>query len=105
MTRKARKDITLHDGTRIPRGTLVSVLMYPMHHDNALLENADTFDVFRFARLRVVEGQSAKYQFTSTAPEYIPFGHGYHSWCVLFPISLPCVLFPRQERGRRGEGG
>ncbi|KAM5541320.1 hypothetical protein V8D89_004874 [Ganoderma adspersum] len=79
MGRKAMKDITLRDGTRIPQGALVQVASYALHHDGTHLENADTFDAFRYARMRGAAGQGLKHQFTSTSPEYIPFGHGQHS--------------------------
>ena len=46
------KDVVLSDGTRIPRGTMVAASAYAMHHDGALLADADTFDPFRFARVR-----------------------------------------------------
>ena len=52
MHRKAMKDITLYDGTRIPRGTIITLAAGPMHHDEALLENAKPFDPFRYARMR-----------------------------------------------------
>ena len=86
MHRKAMKDITLYDGTEIPKGTVVSTNVHPQHHDAAILENAGMFDAFRYARMRSVEGQSLKHQFTSTSPEYIAFGYGPRAWCV-------CVLF------------
>ena len=78
MGRKAMKDITLSDGTRIPKGTFVNAPAYAMHHDDAHLEHADTFDPFRFARMRGVEGHSSKHQFTSTSSAYtgIGFSHG-----------------------------
>ncbi|KAM5541327.1 hypothetical protein V8D89_004881 [Ganoderma adspersum] len=79
ISRKAVKDITLRDGTRIPKGTLVSANAYAHQHDAAILEHADTFDAFRFARMRSTAGQSLKHQFTSTSPEYVPFGHGQHA--------------------------
>ncbi|PIL30237.1 cytochrome P450 [Ganoderma sinense ZZ0214-1] len=76
MTRKVLKDVTLHDGTRLPAGTLVSANAYSMHHDGALLEDAGKFDPLRYARMRSVEGQGLKHQFAVTSPDYIPFGHG-----------------------------
>lgn len=86
MGRKAMKDITLSDGTRIPKGTEVYVNMNAQHHDAALLAgtDADTFDAFRYARMRAAsgEGESLKNQFTSTSPEFVAFGHGQHAWCV-----------------------
>ena len=86
MGRIAMKDVTLADGTRIPQGTMVSAAAHPTHHDDTLFPDAGTFDAFRFARMRATpgEGQSAgvKHQFTSTSPEFLPFGHGHHAWCV-----------------------
>ncbi|KAM5541311.1 hypothetical protein V8D89_004865 [Ganoderma adspersum] len=80
LPRIALKDITLHDGTRIPAGTLVSANTYPLHHDAALLEDADKFDPFRYARMRSVEGgPRLKHQFAHTSPEYIVFGYGPHA--------------------------
>ena len=86
MGRVATKDLTLADGMRIPRGTMVSAATYAMNHDDALFADAGTFDAFRFARMRGGEGQSVKHQFTSTSPEFLSFGHGHHAWCV--PLSI-----------------
>ena len=82
ISRKAVKDVTLRDGVRIPKGTLVSANAYGRHRDDALLENADKFDPFRYERMRHAKDQGSKHQFTSTSLEYIPFGHGHHTWCV-----------------------
>ncbi|KAM5541000.1 hypothetical protein V8D89_005311 [Ganoderma adspersum] len=80
MHRMAMKDITLYDGTRIPRGTIVAAAADPMHHDEAILKNADTFDPFRYARMRSVAADDGlRHISTSTSPEYIPFGHGPHA--------------------------
>ncbi|PIL30270.1 cytochrome P450 [Ganoderma sinense ZZ0214-1] len=81
MGRKAMKDLTLRDGTHVPRGALVQVAAYATHHDSALLARADAFDAFRYARMRSGEGGGggARQQFTSTSAEYVPFGHGAHA--------------------------
>ena len=87
MSRVAMKDVVLQDGTRLPRGTMVAVTSYAMHHDTALLSGADTFDPFRFARMRGAEegpGQGAKHQLTSTSPEFLAFAHGRHAWYAPF---------------------
>ena len=102
MGRKAMKDITLRDGTRIPRGTLVQVASYALHHDGSRLVNADTFDAFRYARMRGGTGQSLKYQFTSTSPEYVSFGHGQHSWCVVPRTPLPYPYHSVQPTANTG---
>ncbi|PIL27969.1 cytochrome P450 [Ganoderma sinense ZZ0214-1] len=81
MGRKAMKDLTLSDGTFLPRGTIVHAATYALHHDSTVLERADTFDAFRFARMRAATAARAKLQFaaTTTSPEYLPFGHGAHA--------------------------
>ncbi|KAI0778805.1 cytochrome P450 [Trametes elegans] len=80
LTRKALKDVTLHDGTRIPRGAIVMAAADATHHDETLYANADVFDPFRFSRLRAsAEGEGTKHQFVNTSLEYIAFGHGKHA--------------------------
>ena len=83
LPRIALKDLALHDGTRVPAGTLVSANTYPLHHDTRILADADKFDAFRYAR--TVEGAGPrglklKHQFAHTSPEYIVFGYGPHAW-------------------------
>ena len=87
LHRKVFKDITLPDGTFIPAGTLIGAASYSTHVDDALYTGADTFDPFRFARMREGEGESMKHQYVNTSPDYISFGHGRHAWyaaCVCF---------------------
>ena len=88
MLRKATSDVTLADGTVIPKGTLVSAAPYAVHHDDTVYPNANTFDPFRFVRMREAEGdgEGSKYQYANTSPEYLAFGHGRHAWCVFFCI-------------------
>ena len=86
MGRKAMKDLTLSDGTPIPRGTILAAAAHATHHDSTTLDHADKFDAFRYARMRSAmapgDVKSLKHQFTTTSPEYIPFVHGLHAWCV-----------------------
>ncbi|KAI0668027.1 cytochrome P450 [Trametes maxima] len=79
LTRVAMKDVTLDDGTFIPRGTFVSAASYPTHHDNSLYADPEYFDPFRFARLREEEGGATRHQFVNTSVDYMPFGHGKHA--------------------------
>ncbi|TBU42576.1 cytochrome P450 [Dichomitus squalens] len=79
VTRKAMKDVALSDGTVLPKGSLIVTASYPIHHDNTIYENANTFDPFRFSRMREVEGEGMKYQFVNTSLEYVSFGHGKHA--------------------------
>ena len=80
VQRKALKDITLVDGTFIPKGTMVCAASYPIHHDEAHYADAEEFDPFRFSRMREKEGEGVKHQFVNTSVDYIPFGHGRHAW-------------------------
>ena len=82
MTRKVLKDITLPDGTFVPKNTLIVTTADAVHHDESHYADANTFDPFRFARIRENEGEGTKHQFVNTSLEYMAFGHGKHAWCV-----------------------
>ncbi|KAI1791203.1 cytochrome P450 [Ganoderma leucocontextum] len=79
LTRKAMKDVTLNNGTVIPKGALVVAASYPTHHDDAIYEHANTFDPFRFSRMREGEGEGVKHQFVNTSLDFVSFGHGKHA--------------------------
>jgi len=79
LVRVAVKDFTFSDGTFIPKGTYVAAPSRPLHLDDELYENANTFDPFRFSDMRDEEGGGTKHHFVSTSPEYLPFGHGRHA--------------------------
>ncbi|KAF9244079.1 cytochrome P450 [Melanogaster broomeanus] len=79
MARQAMKDFSFSDGTVIPKGTIVAVASRATHFDNDNYEHADMFDPFRFANVRSEDGEGVKHQFSSTNPEYLPFGHGQHA--------------------------
>ena len=87
MLRKATSDVTLADGTVIPKGTLVSAAPYAVHHDDTVYPNANAFDPFRFARLREQDGQSTQHQLFTTTPVWMGFGHGRDAWSVLFDLT------------------
>ncbi|KAI0714845.1 cytochrome P450 [Earliella scabrosa] len=81
VTRKAMKDVTLNDGTFLPKGTVVLAATYPIHLDEDNYASAAEFDPFRFSRMREAsEGESTKHQFVNTSIEYVLFGHGKHAW-------------------------
>ena len=88
---KAMKDVTLNDGTVVPKGTLVAAASYSVHHDNAYYDSPYVYDPFRFARMRGADGEGTKHQFVNTSVEYMAFGHGRHAWCVvlLAPSGIP----------------
>ena len=78
MTRVARKDYTFADGTRIPRGTTVSVNPTQAHHDPETYENPEQFEGFRFAKMRLQQ-DSKKCDIVATSPKFLPFGYGRHA--------------------------
>ena len=80
VRRKALKSFSFSDGTYIPKGTVIVTPPYATHFDDAFYANPETFDPLRFYRERQGEGEGAKYQFTNTSTNYIPFGHGKHAW-------------------------
>nr|VWO97080.1 Uncharacterized protein [Ganoderma boninense] len=79
LTRKACKDVTLVDGTVIPKGTFVAAPQSATHLNEEYYDDAGTFDPFRFSRTREEEGQALKHQFVNTSTEFIAFGHGKHA--------------------------
>ena len=80
--RKATKDFTFSDGTFIPKGTRINAGLVALHYDDALYENPEVFDPFRFVNVGEEDGEGAKHQFVATSPEYLSFGHGRHAWYV-----------------------
>jgi cytochrome P450 len=84
------KDFTFSDGTFIPKGTTIGVAARCVHHDEKFYDNPNVFQPFRFAEMREEDSESVKYQFVSTAVEYLPFGHGQHAWYAAF-ISISSI--------------
>ncbi|KAG6332745.1 hypothetical protein ID866_6343 [Astraeus odoratus] len=76
ITRKALKDITLSDGTLIPKGTYVAVPAHAIHHDACIYENPHAFEPFRFADMREQQGESSRHQMVAVSPESLAFGCG-----------------------------
>jgi cytochrome P450 len=70
------------NGVTIPKGTLVAIPSSAVYMDEANHHDPDTFDGFRFAKLRESEGDTAtsRYQTVSTSSEHLAFGVGRHTW-------------------------
>ncbi|KAI0721403.1 cytochrome P450 [Cerioporus squamosus] len=79
LNRLTTRDLTLNDGTFIPKGTLIATAAAPAHRDNRYYPNADVFDPFRFSRVREDTGASATQAFTHTSAKWFAFGHGKHA--------------------------
>ncbi|RDX50487.1 cytochrome P450 [Lentinus brumalis] len=80
LTRIALKDLTLIDGTFIPKGTFIAIATSPPHRDHRHYQSADVFNPFRFSRTREETGVvSAAQAFTHTSAKWLAFGHGKHA--------------------------
>jgi cytochrome P450 len=79
MQRYTIKDWKISDGTLVPKGTFFWCNYLPMSLDEAVWENAKSFDPWRMYRLRQKPGQENKHQFVMTTPTNLTFGHGKHA--------------------------
>ncbi|KAI9789340.1 MAG: hypothetical protein M1816_006229 [Peltula sp. TS41687] len=77
--RKVMKDITLHDGTKLPRGIIIGTANGGIHRDPNYYTSPEQFDGFRFEKLRQEPGKENYYQFVSTGLDSLHFGHGMHA--------------------------
>lgn len=97
--------ITLSDGTTLPKDTHVAMPTDAMLHDPAYLPGGgdpNTFDPFRYARLRQRPENAHRYQLAMTDSTSLPFGHGKHACPGRFFASseaklLLCNLLLRYE--------
>ncbi|KZL81200.1 cytochrome p450 monooxygenase [Colletotrichum incanum] len=78
MQRVATTDVTLSDGTFIPKGTCVCVSSHA-HWDPKVYPEPEHWDGYRFYRMREQTGQENVSQLVSTSPEHLGFGHGKHA--------------------------
>ncbi|KAF8513190.1 cytochrome P450 [Gautieria morchelliformis] len=79
MGRIALQEFTFSDGTRVPKGAMVSAVATPRHLDEEVYSDANTFKGFRFSDMRKEEGEAAKNQMVATSLDFLPFGHGRHA--------------------------
>src|SRR3569833_86232 len=77
MNRYVEKEIALSDGTILPAGSRVIVLSNFM--DPKIYPDPEKFDAGRFLKMRQQPGQENIWQFVTTTPEHILFGHGQHA--------------------------
>ncbi|CAD6446132.1 7615435c-f8b0-4d97-b05e-86868eac4630 [Sclerotinia trifoliorum] len=79
MSRKVESDTILSDGTLLPKGCLIACDSWSSTRDPDLWDDPEKFDGFRFEKLRDIPGNESKYQFVTTGPRNMAFGHGAHS--------------------------
>ena len=78
MQRLALSKVILSDGSTIPRGAKVVTTTETMV-DPTIYTNPETFDAYRFLKMRQCAGQENQWQFVSTCSEHLGFGHGQHA--------------------------
>lgn len=105
-------------GIRLPKGSLISFLSQPAHADEAIYDEPQKYDPFRFSRAReaamaVEQAKTDTLSFVSTGPDYLPFGHGKHACPGRFLIDFELkiiiayvltkydVRFPEEYAGKR----
>ncbi|KAG6887831.1 hypothetical protein C0995_012331 [Termitomyces sp. Mi166 len=80
MQRKVLKDFTFSDGTVVPKGHIVAVPNFAIHHDEENYTDASVFDGFRFSKMRELQAEGfSKHQMVALSCDYIVFGHGKHA--------------------------
>lgn len=72
------RDITLSDGTFLPKGTVLEVDSSQQYLDAEKFENPDSFDPLRFYRLRE-QGDKNSHQFATSNADYVQWGQGRHA--------------------------
>lgn len=78
MNRVAADEVTLSDGTIIPKGAAVTVLIDSFSDPNIYSE-PDKFDSHRYLTLRSQPGQENNWQLATPSPEHMGFGYGAHA--------------------------
>ncbi|GLB16874.1 hypothetical protein AtubIFM61612_006729 [Aspergillus tubingensis] len=92
MRRFAQEDVTLSDGTVLPKGT-ISVLTSESNWDPTIYPEPETFDAYRFLKLRETPGFETVAQAVTTSPQHLAFGLGKHA-CPgrFFAIALNKII-------------
>ncbi|TDZ54048.1 Cytochrome P450 monooygenase 1 [Colletotrichum trifolii] len=79
MNRKVETALTLSDGTHLPKDTHITIATHNTRDPALWGPNPERFDGKRFLRMREQPGQENRWQFVSTSPEFLAFGHGMHA--------------------------
>ncbi|KAI9694233.1 MAG: hypothetical protein M1820_009091 [Bogoriella megaspora] len=97
----SRSGYKLPDGTTVRSGATIGLPMHAIHHDPEFYPNPETYDAFRFAKLReqAVGQEQRRHQLTSTSSaQYVGFGlplnacPGRHFAAVLMKLILIHLL-------------
>ncbi|PNP81453.1 hypothetical protein FNYG_05259 [Fusarium nygamai] len=77
--RAAIADMTLPDGTFVPKGTKLEINTCSIHKDPELYENPEEFDGLRFHKWRKTPGKEKKYMYSSSGTDDLSWGFGRHA--------------------------
>ena len=106
MLRISVKDVTLSDGTFIPKDTFICTSTWGTHRDDVAYPDPEVFDPFRFSRGKkdgVSGTEGTKHLMSNVSVDFVPFGYGGHAWYVGL-LSLLMFSFraspSTRERGR-----
>ena len=78
--RCAKEDVTLSDGTFLPKGAHTVCPIEPILLLPSIYPNPHTFDPLRSYNLRKQPNERNKHQFATISPESLHFGHGKYSF-------------------------
>ncbi|KAJ3536765.1 hypothetical protein NM208_g6581 [Fusarium decemcellulare] len=79
LQRLAVRDVTLKDGTSIPKGTKLEFATCSIHRDEGLYNKANEFEAFRFYRMRQeakASGDGGKHHYVSVRKDMLGWGYG-----------------------------
>ncbi|RDB16772.1 Ent-kaurene oxidase [Hypsizygus marmoreus] len=79
LPRVSMRGHDLPDGKRIPPGHRVAIDMKAVHFNPEIYIDPNRCDLFRFSKLRELEGNDSKYGFATVDSHYLPFGAGRHA--------------------------
>ncbi|KAF2689091.1 ent-kaurene oxidase [Lentithecium fluviatile CBS 122367] len=81
FSRKVLKGFTLSNGQYIPAGVTIEVPSDAVYHDSENYDDPETFDGFRFAKIRAggTATDHARNQFVTTNEQNLLFGYGRHA--------------------------
>ncbi|EWG50710.1 hypothetical protein FVEG_09850 [Fusarium verticillioides 7600] len=77
--RAAIADMTLPDGTFVPKGTKLEINTCSIHKDHELYENPEEFNGLRFHEWRKEPGKEKKYMYSSSGTDDLSWGFGRHA--------------------------
>ncbi|KUI57329.1 Ent-kaurene oxidase [Cytospora mali] len=89
FSRKVMQDLTLSDGTILPKGITITTPVSQISMDPDIYPNPEIFDGLRFYKLREQPGNETRHQFVATNKDCLNWGHG--------PRACPGRFFANNE--------